>query len=200
MGGELRKGRRFGPSPVLGHPVPPGRYTAPQFCHAGWMGGTNQMMRKLEQEAELRAWRTTNPDNCFFLLEPQPSASSFLTLCMFCRTGVPPLDPRGLASKVISVNQPFSAISRSLSIILASPLGSAHIPCSIKQDSTASPTCPGAVPLLLHTQNHYHSQCKLRPRPHLDLTIDLARPRLRLADHSHLPSPHSPYGDSRAKR
>ena len=80
-------------------------------------------------------------------------------------TRLPPLDQQDLTSKVISVNLPFSAIWSSFSILVALPLGSALIPCSIKQDCTAAPTCPCAVPLPLQTHKSPPLQVQIPPSP-----------------------------------
>ena len=87
---------------------------------------------------------------------------------------------------------PLAANSSLFSILVAWPLGSVHVLCSIKRDSTALPGCPGALHLPCRHRNHHHCKYKSRPRPYLDVTIDLAGPGLRLADHSHLPSPRTP--------
>ena len=130
-------------------------------------GWTKQTMGESElANARLRVWGTTNPDTSPSF-PPLSSAPLFLTslLSSFERNGVSPLDQGYLVSELISVGPPLSANSRLFIILAACPPGRVHILCSIKQDSIASPACPGAVPLPSRHRNHHNCSANHVPVP-----------------------------------
>ena len=112
-GGE-GKGGRFGPSTLSGHPAPANCLAAAQRLSFVMQGGGRDKTNNDEigtGRCRTESLAQNEPKQLFLSFQPQPSSSSFLTSRLFSQTGVPPLDQRSLASKVISVNPPFSAIS-----------------------------------------------------------------------------------------